>query len=175
MTDGPCTVAGWHCVGAASAAQSHPVSPTAINTILLATDLTDASEEAAIRAEGLARSLGSRLLALNVLELRRLNGRGSYQRVDQARAEREGRLSRLVEGSRSRGVDAEYLVWDGDAGASIIDAARAEGADLLVVGRRDRGPAGRLLLGSVSEHVIRSSTVPVLVVGPRTQSQWPPE
>jgi nucleotide-binding universal stress UspA family protein len=150
--------------------------PTAaIETILLATDLTDASKEAAIQAEGLARSLGSRLIALNVLELRRLAGFGSHQRVDQARSERERHLSKLVERARHRGVDADFLVWDGDAGSVIIDAAQAEGADLLVVGRRDHGPAGRILLGSVSEHVIRSSTVPVLVVGPRARSEWPPE
>nr|WP_266096578.1 universal stress protein [Rubrobacter marinus] len=45
---------------------------------------------------------------------------------------------------------------------------------MLVLGSRNLGPFGRLLLGSVSEGVIRSSRIPVLVargVGQR----WPPE
>ncbi|MBP0622940.1 universal stress protein [Cupriavidus consociatus] len=52
----------------------------------------------------------------------------------------------------------------GDIGASINDAARQWGADLLVIGTHGRRGVRRLVLGSVAEAVIRQSTMPVLLV-----------
>ncbi|MNT96676.1 hypothetical protein D3C72_2388300 [compost metagenome] len=52
----------------------------------------------------------------------------------------------------------------GDIGASINEAARLWGADLLVIGTHGRRGVRRLVLGSVAEAVIRQSTTPVLLV-----------
>ncbi len=54
-------------------------------------------------------------------------------------------------------------------GGSIAAAAEAEGADLVVVGTRGRSGAGRMFLGSVSDHVVRHAGCPVLVVRPSTR------
>ncbi len=135
-----------------------------IQTILLATDLNDASRDATRQAISLASQLHSRLLVVNVLEHRRLAGGGSHDRVDQARSEREARLVQIVRAARDVGVMAEFMVWDGEPGDAIVDAAAAESADLVVVGTRGRSGAGRMLLGSVSDHVIRRLDGPVLVV-----------
>jgi nucleotide-binding universal stress UspA family protein len=140
-----------------------------IKTILLATDLTAASREATDRAVDLASRLQARLLIVNVLEKRRLSGGGSHDRVDQARSERETLLVKVVRGAREAGVTAEFLVWEGDPGDSITAAAEAERADLVVVGTRGRSSAERMLLGSVSDHVVRNATCPVLVVRPQTR------
>jgi nucleotide-binding universal stress UspA family protein len=137
-----------------------------IRTILLATDLTAASREATDRAIDLATRLEARLLIVNVLEKRRLAGGGSHDRVDQARGEREALLVKVVRGARDAGVTAEFLVWDGEPGDSIAAAAEAEHADLVVVGTRGRSGAERMLLGSVSDHVVRHAECPVLVVRP---------
>lgn len=151
---------------AASPGPEGGVSVRPIRTILLATDLTAASREATDRAVDLASRLGARLLIVNVLEKRRLTGGGSHDRVDQARAERETLLVRVVRGARDAGVKAEFLVWEGDPGDSIAAAAEAEQADLVVVGTRGRSGAERMLLGSVSDHVVRHAECPVLVVRP---------
>jgi nucleotide-binding universal stress UspA family protein len=152
---------------AASTAVGPPDVPTRpIRTILLATDLTVASREATARAIDLAARLGARLLIVNVLEKRRLTGAGAHERVDQARQERESLLVASVQRARGVGVTAEFLVWEGDAGDSITAAAEAEQADLVVVGTRGRSAAGRMLLGSVSDHVVRHAPCPVLVVRP---------
>jgi len=148
-------------------ADSHAVSP--ITTILLATDLTKASREATERAIDLAARLDARLLIVNVLEKRRLVGGGSHDRIDQARSEREAHLVAVVRDARAAGVTAEFLVWDGDPGGSITAAAEAEAADLVVVGTRGRSGAERMLLGSVSDHVVRHASCPVLVVRPSGQ------
>lgn len=138
-------------------------------TILLATDLSVASREATDRAIDLARRLGARLLIVNVLDKRRLAGGGAHERVDQARAERETHLVKVVRDARAAGVTAEFLVWEGDPGSSIAAAADAERADLVVVGTRGRSGAGRMLLGSVSDHVVRNASCPVLVVRPSSR------
>ncbi|MGH8785663.1 MAG: universal stress protein [Cupriavidus necator] len=52
----------------------------------------------------------------------------------------------------------------GDLGASINEAARQWGADLLVIGTHGRRGVRRLVLGSVAEAVMRQSTMPVLLV-----------
>lgn len=141
-----------------------------IRTILLATDLAAASREATERAIDLAGRLGARLLIVNVLEKRRLSGAGAHDRVDQARTEREALLVQVVREAREAGVTAEFLVWDGDAGDSIASAAEAEDADLIVVGTHGRRGPGRMLLGSVSDHVVRTAACPVLVVRPGGRS-----
>ena len=137
-----------------------------IRTILLATDLTAASREATERAVELASRLEARLLIVNVLEKRRLSGGGSHERVDQARSERESMLVAVVRSAREAGATAEFLVWEGDPGDSIAAAAEAEHADIVVVGTRGRSGAERMLLGSVSDHVVRHADCPVLVVRP---------
>lgn len=156
----------------ALAAAGDPTPPEVrpIRTILLATDLTAASREATERAIDLAGRLGARLLIVNVLEKRRLAGAGSHERVDQARSEREALLVKVVRDARAAGITAEFLVWEGDPGGSIAAAAEAEGADLVVVGTRGRSGAERMLLGSVSDHVVRHAECPVLVVRPSVRS-----
>jgi nucleotide-binding universal stress UspA family protein len=140
-----------------------------IRTIVLATDLMASSREATDRAIDLAGRLDARLVIVNVLEKRRLAGGGAHERVDQARAEREAPLVNVVREARAAGVTAEFLVWQGDPGGSIAAAAEAEGADLVVVGTRGRSGAGRMLLGSVSAHVVRHASCPVLVVRPSSR------
>lgn len=57
-------------------------------------------------------------------------------------------------------VDARRL--DG-AAAPELEAACAEGVDLLVVGSRGYGPLRRVLLGSVSAHIVAHAPCPTLV------------
>ena len=75
-------------------------------------------------------------------------------------------LVQAVRAARDAGVNAEFLVWEGDPGGSIAAAAEAENADIVVVGTRGRSGAERMLLGSVSDHVVRHAECPVLVVRP---------
>ena len=48
----------------------------------------------------------------------------------------------------------------------ILERARTEGADLIVMTSHGRKGAKRLFLGSVTEAVLRESPCPVLVVRP---------
>ena len=93
---------------------------------------------------------------------------GRYRaRVDQVRERREQLAQGLVDRGREEGLAVSFLIWTGDPGDMIVEAAEAERADMVLVGSHGRGPVGRLLLGSVSEHVVRNARCPVLVVRPR--------
>ena len=132
--------------------------------MLLATDLTAASEEATAQAIDLAASVEARLLIVNVIDPSTRLAGSAPSRVDQLRAQREPRLLEVVERARTWGVETTYLLWTGEAGKSIVAAAEAENADLIVVGTRGLARAGRWLLGSVSDHVVHHASCPVLVV-----------
>ena len=62
------------------------------------------------------------------------------------------------------GIRVEKRIEGGDIGRTICDVARELGVDAIVVGSHTRGVVGRLVTGSVSEHVVRRAPCPVLVV-----------
>ena len=70
---------------------------------------------------------------------------------------------------RERIGDHEALVAEGSPGPSILDVARQRGTDLIAMGTHGRTGIPRVLLGSVAEHVIRNSQVPILAL--RGESQ----
>lgn len=140
-----------------------------VKKLLLATDLTEASASATDEAFELARRLGASLLVVSVIDPGSLLMPGGRfrVRVDQVRERREQLAQALVERGRDAGIDVSFLIWTGDPGDMIVEAAEAEHADMVLVGSHGRGPVGRFLLGSVSEHVVRNAPCPVLVVRPR--------
>ncbi len=137
--------------------------------LLLATDLSEASASATDEAFALARRLDASLLAVSVIDPGTLLRPGGHYsaRVDQVRGRREQLAQTLVERGRLEGVAVSFLVWEGDPGDMIVEAAEAERADIVIVGSHGRGAVGRFFLGSVSDHVVRHAPCPVLVVRPR--------
>lgn len=135
--------------------------------ILLATDLTPASEAATEQALELAHDLGSELLVVSVIDEAILPvGGGQVIRMDQHRDARNAAAQALVLRGREQGVRVSFLVWEGEPGPSIVEAATSEQVDLVVVGSHGRGAVKRFVLGSVSEYVVRRASCPVLVVRP---------
>jgi len=62
------------------------------------------------------------------------------------------------------GVEAESLLCEGDPAEVILDIAREKKPDLIVLGTYGRKGLNRLLMGSVTSHVIVNSDTDVLVV-----------
>jgi nucleotide-binding universal stress UspA family protein len=79
---------------------------------------------------------------------------------DAAAVLEEGRLSL---GARDD-IAVEAIVRKGDPAAIMLEAARAAGAELIVIGRRGRDFAARALLGSVAERVVNQAPCDVLIV-----------
>jgi nucleotide-binding universal stress UspA family protein len=141
-----------------------PAPRRAIQRILLATDLSPASAGATDEALELARSLHADLLVVSVIDPATPLSSGPVERMDQRRAAREFAAQAIVVQGRRIGVSVSFLVWEGEPGPAIVEAAEAEAADLVIVGTRGRNRVERFVLGSVSDHVVRHARCPVLIV-----------
>lgn len=80
------------------------------------------------------------------------------------REDGEAALERVEELAGAAGVAHQVHLLDGSPSREIVRFAEELGADLVVMGTHGRGGIDRLLLGSVAERVVRSSSVPVLTV-----------
>jgi nucleotide-binding universal stress UspA family protein len=138
----------------------------AIRRLLLATDLSSASERAAEEAIRLAVESGAELVVLSVVDPGRLRLPGGLflRRVDQERARIEAGVQRLVGRARAATARATFLVWEGDPAEAILAASEAEDVDVIVLGSHGRGRLGRLVLGSISARVSEEAHCEVLVV-----------
>jgi nucleotide-binding universal stress UspA family protein len=72
------------------------------------------------------------------------------------RAAAQENLDRAAAQLRADGIaSVSTLVVEGRAGEAIVEAAAAQGCDLIVLATHGRTGLGRALLGSVAEHVSR--------------------
>jgi nucleotide-binding universal stress UspA family protein len=62
------------------------------------------------------------------------------------------------------GVVFTSKIVNGDIGYNIIKTAQNEKVDLIIIGSRGHGSLQRLFLGSVSNYVVHSAKVPLLIV-----------
>jgi nucleotide-binding universal stress UspA family protein len=76
----------------------------------------------------------------------------------------ERAASRLREGEGNRSLEITTEVLEGSPKGLIVDEAERWDADLIVVGSRGRGAAGRFLLGSVSLAVAMRTPCSVEIV-----------
>jgi nucleotide-binding universal stress UspA family protein len=78
----------------------------------------------------------------------------------------KSRLEKIAREHLADNVRGDTIVVRGEASAAIIRAAKALGADLIVMTTHGHTGLNRVLLGSTAELVVRESPVPVLTVGP---------
>jgi nucleotide-binding universal stress UspA family protein len=57
-------------------------------------------------------------------------------------------------------------VLTGDPGEEIVNYAEQEKMDLILIGTHGRKGVDRILFGSVAEHVVKNSRIPVLTLNP---------
>lgn len=138
--------------------------PHRVPRVLLATDLGPSSAAATEAAIDLAKDLKGSLLVVSVLDPGRPMPFGA--RIDQLRERRERGAREVADRARAAGVAAAFLVWQGEPGPSVVAAAEAEEADFIILGSNERRRVARLILGSVSDHVLRSAPCPVVIVRP---------
>jgi nucleotide-binding universal stress UspA family protein len=133
---------------------------------LLATDFSDASRPALRRAVRLAARGDVEITLLHVHQTTRAEAAGEPGARELA-AEERNTIDLLSLAAREEleraGARVRELKLEGVPGELIVDAARAERADLLLLGTHGRGGVRRILLGSVAEKVARGSSIPVLI------------
>jgi nucleotide-binding universal stress UspA family protein len=140
--------------------------------ILVATDGSAASAHAASLAVGLARTHGAKLTALYVSDPYPYMGVGEVNPMGfqaymaaakQMAAQAHAQIEALCkEGGAPVALEVR-LVEEVTAANGIVQTAKDEGADLIVMGSHGRTGIARLMLGSVATKVVAESSVPVLV------------
>ncbi len=65
---------------------------------------------------------------------------------------------------RTAGARARGLLLEGTAADAIVRTARANGANVIVMGTHGRSGLARLFMGSVAERVVGTAPCPVLTV-----------
>jgi nucleotide-binding universal stress UspA family protein len=146
-----------------------------IQTMLVATDLSEASAPATAYAFSLARALNARLYIIYVVpeeDVRVITAiRGYLQSevtpaalVETFYTEADKRLTTLVEDAHVTDLVPERLIVTGQPAAAIISWAAAKQAQLIIIGTHGRHGVTRFFMGSIAERVLREAPCAVLVV-----------
>jgi nucleotide-binding universal stress UspA family protein len=149
--------------------------PEDIQTILVATDLSEASAPATAYAFSLARALNAHLYITYVVpedDVRVVTAISGYLQsevtpaalVETFYAEANKRLTALVEEAHAADLVCERLIVTGQPAAAIISWAAAKQAQLIIIGTHGRHGVSRFFMGSVAERVLREAPCAVLVV-----------
>lgn len=156
---------------------------SAVRTILCPVDFSEASGRQVDLAAALARAYGARVVLFHSREtyvspLADLPP-GWVMPAAQIEAEVKAIASRLGERAadlRRAGVTVVERIVEGHPVAAILEAVRAESADLVVIATHGRRGFERMLLGSVTEKILRKAPCPVLTVPPAFAGAavWPP-
>lgn len=150
------------------------------DTVIVATDFSEAAEDALSAGLKIVGSDLRRLALLNVVldplhqpwmvETVGMDFEAVQQAwVDAAREQ----FRKLLKRRKLEPSNVATHVVVGRPDVEIVRFARDRGADLIVVGTHGYGAVKRLLLGSVADHVVRQAPCPVLVVPQRAEVEGP--
>jgi nucleotide-binding universal stress UspA family protein len=133
--------------------------------ILIAYDGSEASRKAFETALTLAVQHNAELFVLSVARPPEVADEVETEAViENSRQHYRRMLSELKPALAAKNIKAHLEVAVGHPAEQIIYDADRHGVDLIVVGHRGRSKFARLLLGSVSKHVVQYADRPVLVV-----------
>ena len=89
------------------------------------------------------------------------------QVIEEGKKEAKSYIEARAAELRAEGHEVEgKLIVDANPAAGILHAAEEVGADIIAMATHGRGGLGRLMLGSVTDKVLRGSHVPVLTFRP---------
>jgi universal stress protein A len=147
-----------------------PAPPPQLIRILATTDFSPGADVAVRWAAMLAQRFEAELILLNVIDLSfllvpSLPAAGPIMHADydvlQSFREEAKRQMALV---KERYPNARSEIREGSPRPVILEEAVSLDASVVVMGTHGRSGIAHLLLGSVAEHVVRHSKVPVLTV-----------
>lgn len=143
-----------------------------ITQILVPVDFSDVSVQALEYAVDLSKGFGAEVAAVFVVEPMYYaappTAYGAATQIamlldDQRKLGRE-QLAKLAAQVGKRGVKIRTILQEGTAYERIIDTGKRIKADLIIMGTHGRTGLTHLLMGSVTEKVVRSAICPVLTL-----------
>jgi len=146
-----------------------------LKKILYPTDFSEASLEALKYAISLARNCHAKLILMHVVNEKIFSEGLSLARVSapealgQELASEAGRqIKMLIPAGERQGLDVEIIILNGMPFLEIINYARDNGVDMIVIGAQGRSGMEQFIFGSTAEKVVRKAHCPVLSVKPAT-------
>jgi nucleotide-binding universal stress UspA family protein len=144
-----------------------------VERILLATDFSAVSNNAASYARVLARRFSSSVEIAHIFEPAPLSSHDEPV-VSGTEEERrrliEGKLERLREDFAALGIDVRTGSREGHrASVGLLKIVTEQRIDLIVAGTQSKSGVERRVLGSTAEQLIRSAACPVFTVGPHAK------
>jgi nucleotide-binding universal stress UspA family protein len=141
-------------------------TPTAYRRILIGTDGSKCSANAAEHAVYLASEVGAWLYALYSVNVERAFHAGVHFGEAVADLERSGKeaTAAVKAMAGAAGVECEEILASGRPHRALIQVSDEVDADLIVVGSTGMTSLERALIGSESEALMRHSKRPVLLV-----------
>jgi len=131
--------------------------------ILCPVDFSPPSESALEAAVALAAQSGGRVTVLHVVEMPDpLLEKSEF--LEWITRRYEAQLKEFMQRHACPEVDEHALLREGSPAREINRAVEGLGSDVVVLGTHGRTGLKRLLIGSVAERVVRTSSVPVLTV-----------
>jgi len=149
-----------------------------IKKILTPTDLSSFSASGVRYACNLAKALGAEVIVAHAVSTSEFTSHASSLKITTSGAEADDLIGKLVEhqkqqlrqfcerhlASVSADLNVQELVEMGDPRTLIVNWARDKAADLIVMSTHGRSGLPRMILGSVTEKVLRSAACPVLAI-----------
>jgi len=139
--------------------------------ILIGLDASNHSERVLDFVTRMRWPAGSRVIVLSVLQPVASTVAGAYEptvipqeNLEGLRHQLEELVARAEGKMREVGFATEGRVLAGDPRQSLIEVAERERADLIVVGSHGRSGIAKMMLGSVSSHIVTHAHCSVLVV-----------
>ena len=131
--------------------------------IMVTLDGSELAQTALTHALALCRALGATLVLLHVRDARQGSSEAARRFLDFTRRQHASD-GVAIETVVREGPVAETIVREGSVAEAIVRAAEEEQIDMIAMATHGRSGLQRAVYGSVAEHVLRSSTKPVLLV-----------
>jgi len=146
-----------------------PVYSSMYDSILIPTDGSAESEKATEAGLDLAEELDAEVHVISVVDAELVASTtytsGAAKNEERMHENAEENAKALADRARERGLYAVEVVETGIPAEKIVEYGD-ENVDAIVMGTHGRSGVRRVLLGSVTDNVVRTSSVPVVTVRP---------
>lgn len=161
-------------------------SPPVIRTILIALDYEPSAQFVAETGYAIANGLGAKVVLLHVVADQVYYTNPEYSPVMGFTGFSSSSITEQVGVSQLKMASQDYLhitkhhlgdddintmVVEGDTADSIIEAAVATDAGMIVMGSHSRRGLDKMLMGSVAEDVLKKATIPLVIIPTRNQDK----
>ena len=151
--------------------------------ILVCLDGSEFAKPMVPYAAEVARRFDSTLVLLEVVESATtsssatqnvgMSGERATEALEQTKSRRPEQAREYLEGVasplRDEGLKVETVALEGSPARTIVDYASKNEIDLIAIATHGRKNIGRLVFGSVTDHVLRNTGLPVLSMKPKRE------